>query len=340
MNERTMQFRVGVMVLATLIFMVSLVVWFGGWLSLSLRTYTIKIRFPEAPNVSSGTPIRKSGICIGRVRNIDFDDQDTAVLVTAEIYADRHVYHNEECRLVSSILMGDAVLEFVRSTDPNLPATPVEPGERLRGVVAPDPTRAVADLQQGLSNTIGSVSAVSQKMQAVLGRLDNILGSNEERISKTLQLLQDTLGNANGVLGDPQIRAQLKESMREMPLVLDDTRTAITSLGSLAADLKKVTESGQSVIQRIDQSTEKLDRVMDEMLRFSQDLNNPQGSLGQLLHDREFYQHLSHSARNMEEVTRELRPILDDVRSFTDKISRHPEVLGVRGAIQRNSGMK
>ncbi len=36
----------------------------------------------------------------------------------------------------------------------------------------------------------------------------------------------------------------------------------------------------------------------------------------------------------------QLKPILDDARVFSDKIARHPETLGVRGALQRNPGIK
>ena len=35
-----------------------------------------------------------------------------------------------------------------------------------------------------------------------------------------------------------------------------------------------------------------------------------------------------------------LPPIVNDARVFTDKIARHPEVLGVRGAIKKSPGIK
>jgi len=54
----------------------------------------------------------------------------------------------------------------------------------------------------------------------------------------------------------------------------------------------------------------------------------------------ELYQHLNAAATNIERLTRDLKPILADVRVFSDKIARHPESLGVRGAIQRNPGIK
>ena len=80
---------------------------------------------------------------------------------------------------------------------------------------------------------------------------------------------------------------------------------------------------------------------MDEMLAVQPDAEqSQQGSLGQLLNNPELYQHLNRAAKNIDELTRQLKPILDDARVFSDKIARHPETLGVRGAIQRSPGIK
>ena len=50
--------------------------------------------------------------------------------------------------------------------------------------------------------------------------------------------------------------------------------------------------------------------------------------------------HVNHVAKNVDELTRDLKPLLDDARIFTDKIARHPELLGVRGAIKKDAGFK
>jgi phospholipid/cholesterol/gamma-HCH transport system substrate-binding protein len=75
-------------------------------------------------------------------------------------------------------------------------------------------------------------------------------------------------------------------------------------------------------------------------LTFSKSLNNPEGSLGQFINNPDLYQSLNRAAVNIEELTLELEPILHDARVFSDKIARHPELLGVRGAMQRNAGTK
>ena len=103
---------------------------------------------------------------------------------------------------------------------------------------------------------------------------------------------------------------------------------------------KPLGERGPALVEEFDASMKKLNLLSDNMLRFSQELNDPQGSLGALLHDKELYQHVNHMAKNLDELTRDLKPILNNVRVFTDKIARHPESLGVRGAIKKDAGLK
>jgi phospholipid/cholesterol/gamma-HCH transport system substrate-binding protein len=71
----------------------------------------------------------------------------------------------------------------------------------------------------------------------------------------------------------------------------------------------------------------------------SQGLNDPNGSLGQLISNPEVYQHLSRALKNVDEITRDLKPVIEDARVFSDKIARHPEVLGVRGALHPSVGL-
>jgi len=73
---------------------------------------------------------------------------------------------------------------------------------------------------------------------------------------------------------------------------------------------------------------------------FSKALNQSDGTLGKLVRDPKVYDDLAQASANVNRLTRELRPIVDDVRVFTDKIARHPEQLGVRGAIDRRPGVK
>jgi phospholipid/cholesterol/gamma-HCH transport system substrate-binding protein len=141
MDERILQFRVGLAVLAALLVAGILVVMFGEAPSLFRPKYTIHIWLREAPGVSVDTPVRKSGILIGRVTEVTFADQITdrqqierimglqdvsyeefarGVVITAEIDRGKRIYQNETCR-VNKSLMGDSELQIIPGTRPRPP---------------------------------------------------------------------------------------------------------------------------------------------------------------------------------------------------------------------------
>jgi hypothetical protein len=66
MNDRVMQFRVGVVVLATAIITGILIVLFGDLPSLVQATYPLKMSFSDARGVADGTPVaaRFAGLAV------------------------------------------------------------------------------------------------------------------------------------------------------------------------------------------------------------------------------------------------------------------------------------
>jgi hypothetical protein len=72
-----------------------------------------------------------------------------------------------------------------------------------------------------------------------------------------------------------------------------------------------------------------------EIQTFAKKLNNNNGSLKRFLEDEEIYWQIRRTVENIENATARVRPILDDVRIFTDKIARDPRQLGVKGALSR-----
>ena len=79
--------------------------------------------------MTTDTPVRKSGILIGRVSRHQFAEDDTAVLVTAKIDANRRIYRRRGLPHRNSLIGigGDTVLEIVRS-----PETPRPHARRRR----------------------------------------------------------------------------------------------------------------------------------------------------------------------------------------------------------------
>jgi len=398
MNDRVMEFRIGVVVLAAVIGAVILIMLFGPQESIfSFQGhYTVQVIFPEAPGVREETPVLKSGVVIGRVTGVKLIDQDRAALVTLQIDSDRKIYSDEICR-INRGLLGDTELEFVKEPRPRasgfqrvgaLPgaprteggaawneqgeAKPIPPGgPPLRGEVSHNPAEVVGNLEGELSRAISSVADTSTKLGNFIQRIDTLLGADEDvnvnrqrvrsvvdQSRETMRSIQQLADNANELVGDPQLRQRLRDSLSAVPELVEKTRIAVDSMNlamsNLDSNLRNVQgftqslrEGGQDMIAQLRDGASKLNAVMGEIQDFSRNLNSSQGSLGQLINDPQLYQNLNRTVANINqtmanvnELTRRLEPILNDARVFSDKIARHPEVLGVRGAIAPQSGAK
>src|SRR5687767_4585088 len=115
MNERIAQFRIGVMVLATGIITVILMLLFGKFPRFGQQTYTVHMRFANAQGVTRDTPIRKSGILVGRVTEVALKDSGE-VLITAALNSSFKLRRNEVPRIDGSLL-GDATVQLVQLED-------------------------------------------------------------------------------------------------------------------------------------------------------------------------------------------------------------------------------
>jgi phospholipid/cholesterol/gamma-HCH transport system substrate-binding protein len=357
MNERVMQFRVGMMVFATLLILGILMVMFGEMPKIIYGEYKLYITFDQAPGVNEGTPVRKSGILIGRVSKVTFSEDDTKVEVVAAIQEKFHLRKNELCR-VQSNLLGDASLEFVRSPDRTASTELLKNGDRLRGVYSPEPTQLIANIQEkfdstitSVQNTSGDLSAASKKLAVTLDTVNSVLDQNRDGFKSAVDQANDIMASTRNIIGDRETQEQLRDSMKQMPQMIKDTHETVLRMRETMASVdrnlknmegftKPLGERGETLIDNLDRGTEKLDKLVSEMLKFSQALNSSEGTIGQLVNNPELYQHINRAAKNIDEVSRELKPIVDDARVFSDKIARHPEMLGVKGVMQKGAGIK
>lgn len=381
MDERVIQFRVGVMVLATLIITAILVVMFGPGSSRALRglipgrrPYSIFIRFPEAPGVNPDTPIRKSGIVIGRVRSVRFADEQfqREVLVTADIEYDRRLFSDEECQLVRTVV-GDSRLEIVAARRGAAPAQPIPPGGEIAGTVISDPVQVVGKLEGDLRETIRSVGDASDELRKFVKSINEMVGAGGDRTDRRVrieELLQETrdalkairtaADNANAVFGGgPDGDTQLRDTLRRLPAMVDNLNTTLASLGGairsmdetvVAArknldNLQRFTgplgDRGEEIADGLATATRNFNALLTDVRTLTARLNAQEGSLGKLLHDPSLYDNLNRAAENLQELSVRLRPIVEDVRVFTDRIARHPdELITLRGLLQQKPGTK
>jgi phospholipid/cholesterol/gamma-HCH transport system substrate-binding protein len=355
MTDRVMQFRVGVVVLATAIIAGILIVLFGDLPSLVQASYPLKMSFSDARGVANGTPVRKNGILVGRVASVTLDERG-GVSVVADIDSYVPIYRDEQPRITTTLL-GDAEIQLVPGRIVP-PRQRVERDEVLLGAVSRDPFEVFATLEPKLGTALESLTLASDSVTRLSASLDRImLGEDdvfEKMVRKTeaaLDSFSEAMANINDVMGDPSTRANLKETLAGLPQVLGDLRSSVQGIGAtidtadrnlrnLEGLTKPLGDRGPGMVASIDRTIGRLDEVLQQAVFFTKALNESDGTLGKLVRDPQVYDDLALAASNVRRLTQELRPIVDDVRVFTDKIARHPEQLGVRGALDRRPGLK
>jgi len=160
------------------------------------------------------------------------------------------------------------------------------------------------------------------------------------------------------MLGDPENQANLKKTLAAMPRMVEETHQTIALFKQTVSSVQGAVEQADTNLENLTHVTEplgrktasivtKLDSTMSNMYSLSQELNTfvklmnkKDGTINKLASDPELYENLNRSATAMNVLLKNLQPIMHDARVFSDKIARHPELMGVGGALKGSSGFK
>ena len=361
MDERTLQIRVGVVVVTAAMIAFLLVLFFGGGRFMIFeRQKTIYLKFPQAPGVTVQTPVRKNGILIGRVTDVQLLDEGGVVL-TAKLDSRRKVLRNEAVRIGTASLLGDAILEFVPSSVPGGSREEIEDGEFIAdGLVASDPLRVLVGLEDKLGGAIRSIEGAGLEVTVLARNLNTIVGNNQEQFQRVIMKSEQAIDRfrsamvtVDELVGDPEVRQQLKTTLAGLPQLMREAQTTLTeargtldgfremstrankNLANLEQFTTPLAERGDELAEAPATSVQNVEVLLTQLAAFSEALNNREGTLGQLLHDRDLYDRLERSAGNIEDASRQLRPILNDVRILTDKLATDPGGQLLKRALDR-----
>ena len=365
MNERILEIRIGVLVVATCLTTGILLIAISGMTPFLQSQYTVRIKFDQAPGVQARTPVRKNGVLIGRVSDVDLPDKG-GVLVTVRIDADRNIFQNEMCRIGTGTLLGDAQLEFVLDPDAAPTDKRVKDGEYLKGSVANDPISVLIGLEHDAVVALDSVKEAGlsvkdagDQVATLTRRMNSVFGDDEEQfrrmIGKTetaVDSFTEAMNSINQLTGDEETKRALQDAIASVPGLMTDAHDTLEDLQRMAQKAEvnldnlqgftgPLRDRGEQLVDSIDATLSNLDETTAQLAVLVREVNEGDGSLHRLIHDPDLYQRLNQAAGNIERASRQLEPVLYNAKVFTDKIARNPRQLGVQGALDRQrSGTK
>jgi len=242
-----------------------------------------------------------------------------------------------------------------------------------------DPLAVITNLEDDVRETLVSIQRAGDTVNELATSVRGIVSDNEVNIrdiaakaTRSLDEFQLAMTDIRSVVNDPELRARLIKSLETLPRVLDEAEEAIVatkttmnqfekvgiaaekavgtagetfqSLDRTIVNVEKFTEPlaarGDELIAQVLVSFANLDNALIQINAFGELVNNSDGTLRKLIQDDEIYYQVKRTISNVENASVRIRPILDDVRVFTDKLARDPRELGVKGALSsRPSGL-
>ncbi|NLX53967.1 MAG: MCE family protein [Planctomycetaceae bacterium] len=361
MDERQLRFRVGVVVVAAAIILVILITLLGAWPNPFTPRNTLHIVFPAAPGVTVDTPVRKSGIEIGRVSKLELRERG-GVLVTLKINAKYPLRFNEVCRIsTGSLVTGDAVLEFVPSADPTL-SDEFLPDEvyLTNGTVETNPFEIITNMEGEIKAALDSVKTAGDEITTFARSVNSLMGTKDDQLGRIVDKTELALENFNramssidSVLGNQELKDRLHESLDKVPVMFDQAQHTLSefqntlskfngvamraerNLANLEDFTAPLGERGEEISRNLAESMKSVNELLANFAELSASLKNKEGTIGQLINNPELYNRLLRTVAEAETLIRRLEPIVNDVRVITDKVARDPAQFGVKAIFDR-----
>ena len=286
MPSKTLQLRVGLVVVLAIAILVVGVIWIKG-IKFGQTRYTYSVIFPNVGTLKVGDPVSVSGVDKGKVKKIQLYEGD--VLVTLDLESDVVLKKDAEFTVKNIGLMGerfvavqtghsDTLLDLSRPLrghyDTGVPEVLGRMGEMIDQL-----SRLVANLEgalgtkwsrESLIQTIKNLLAISEDMNAILDR-------NREKFNQTMDNLSSSSAELKRFVDDNKGKLQgAVDNFGEASLKLANI---VTALDTVSISLKKLTSK----------------------------IEGGEGTLGQLVNDTTLYEQLKETTQHVDDLILDIR---------------------------------
>lgn len=304
MSERTAKLRLGGFVAAGLAGLAGLAMMFGGAPRIFDNRAKFTVLFSEAPGITPGTPVRKSGVRVGEVTSLDLEENTGQVRVS--IVVDRKFLprQNEEATIFRGILSGDTSLDFIpKVTADGLPVTtrgeayaidaeiagqtPINPNTLVRQASGVLPSAQESMVR--ILNSIERVEKVIPKVERAFDEIAELAKSGRDfvpELRETNKKFQSLISvddpPANPKKADEKAEGALRATLNEVrdfmkatrPLVEDIRRVVKDNETDLNGTLKAVRKTAEGASELLTEENRKnIGLIIKNLQTASEELN-------------------------------------------------------------------
>jgi phospholipid/cholesterol/gamma-HCH transport system substrate-binding protein len=217
---------------------------------------------------------------------------------------------------------------------------------------------------QQLLDTAREIEVTARNWGRLGENVNNLVITQQDKAIKTLDSLNDTIQrigsvlndenqrNINGILKNARTTSDnldelmrntndlVKESQKTVKSVSESVSKADEALQNLNKATKPFADRGDAISRSLEESSDRLNRLLTDVQALFRVIGQEDGTFKRLISDPSLYNNLDMAACQVRGLMTRVDRILKDMEVFADKLARHPELLGIGGAIRPSGGLK
>ena len=266
----------------------------GGTLWLSGRRLpgaaAVVVSFEDAGTLKRGSPVKVSGVSLGTVEKIEFQDYGK---VLVHLSLDRRVAPKRDASAVLATvgLVADAVIKF----NPGSATEPLAPETIVTGTVERGFMDMGAELGDQAKTLMGGINQVQFK------QLSEDLSRTLTAFQRMATVYSDTKGGPVGELTTTMQGLQKVSARIDSVLAAAQLDRTLRTADSMMANLSRLSADAQTTAKQLDQLLAKV--------------NRGEGTIGKFASDTAFYDNAQKLMKSLQE--------------FVDDLKKHPGKIGI-----------
>lgn len=240
------------------------------------------VSFTDVNGLAKSAPVTVNGFKVGQVREIEYE-YDNPGHVKVELALDRNlrVPFGSKAVLTTDLLgTSTIVLDMAKTSDFH------EIGDHLEGVVPSGMMDKVS------TEFLPSLSGVFPKVDTLLTSINRLVGSPE--IASSIKRLDAITANLEATT------RQLNALMATLPPITSDIKEITGNFSEASGDITAVTAQLKEI--PVDSITDNLSQLIANLEELSQQLNNPNSTLGKLTNDPALYNNLNSTVSSLDSL--------------------------------------
>lgn len=242
------------------------------------------ISFTDISGLASSSPIYADGYQVGVVKSINYDyNKRGGIVVEASIDEQLRIPKGSSAEIVSDML-GNVKVNLLLA---NNPRERVMPGETIQGGIN--------------DGALGQMKGMIPTIMQILPKIDSILTTVNTLLANPA--IARSLQNTETVTGELTVTTKRLNNIvahleKSVPGMLNNTDSLLYNANTLAKNVNKIDVAGTMA---------RVDETLDNMERFTEQLNNTTGTLGKLMHDPTLYDNLNNTMRSADSLLIDLK---------------------------------